>query len=49
MLFLFLLLSYTLIMSMASIDETIPLVCTFRYFGNQGVRNLGNISMYLVV
>ena len=49
MLFLLLLLSYTLIMSMASIDETIPLACTFRYFGNQGVRNSDNISIYLVV
>ncbi|KAF2661827.1 hypothetical protein K491DRAFT_388332 [Lophiostoma macrostomum CBS 122681] len=49
MLFLLLLLSYTLVMSMASIDETIPLACTFEYFGDQGVEDGSGLSVWLIV
>ncbi|KAH6633104.1 hypothetical protein C7974DRAFT_164717 [Boeremia exigua] len=37
MLSLLMLLSYSLIMSMASNDETIPLQCTFYFFGEKGL------------
>lgn len=43
------LLSYALLMAMASIDETIPVQCTFEYFGDIAPDSHDPISIYLVI
>ncbi|KAH7119139.1 hypothetical protein B0J11DRAFT_86453 [Dendryphion nanum] len=49
MIVLLILLIYALIMTMASIDETIPVQCTFRYFGDRSINSSDPIDVYLVL
>jgi hypothetical protein len=49
MIFLLVLISYTLLMTMASIDESIPVACTFQYFGEDAVDGHDPISVYLIL
>jgi len=48
MLVLLLLLVYTLILTMASIDETLPVACTYIYFGDKSVVNSESIGLYVI-
>lgn len=45
MICLLLLLMYSLIMNLASVDVTLPVSCTFKYFGDQGIYTKANLKI----
>lgn len=49
MIALLILLMYSLVMSTASVDTTIPTQCTFSYFGNKGVHQSAPLDIFDVL